>query len=588
MAIKSPPQTYPRSIESIFTSYLRNEFVVNRKYQRKLVWTLVEKQKFIETLIKGYPIPLIILVKRQGRDHLEILDGLQRLNAITSYIENEYSIDDGFFDCLTFTGIKDLLDGGEVEQNKPVLSRDACRKIAQYQLPIMTCEFDDEKEIDEAFRLINSNGQILSPQELRHAGSTSEFAQVVSTTAQAIRRDESPSEIIPLSQAKLISIGSLNLTYGVSADEIFWITNFICDRKALRRSYDEELIADMLAYMLLDGEVTSSKKVKDSLYDSQSARYKSIEEKIVVRGKKKIEDDFLMVHDEIRKIISVADTSFRAMIGAPSNNPVPRYYQSVFLAIWEIVNGEGRQITDYSAVANALSTVHKSVDVGGGGGEWTAEKRKGCARQVKGYIHQHTAEANTQDAMQSNTAMYVERLILQSKFESNLFDFKQGLHSLHGPCEFADGTVQKCIKTLCAIVNGGPGTTGHIIIGVCDDDEDAEQVENLYGITVEKFGGKRISGVDHEIQKYDKPDDYFRKLQQAIKNCPVSEWVKTEVTVVPVDRFGRTVVVLRLSAGQGPEHYGDKYYQREALSLNTVDPGQPLSALFARFSSGRD
>lgn len=70
---------------------------MNRRYQRKLVWTLDEKQQFINTILHGYPVPLFLLVS-SGREKLgtigdkEIIDGLQRLEAIISFILNKYSV----------------------------------------------------------------------------------------------------------------------------------------------------------------------------------------------------------------------------------------------------------------------------------------------------------------------------------------------------------------------------------------------------------------------------------------------------------------------------------------------------------------
>ena len=77
-----------------FNEYLDNVFWVNRKYQRKLVWTLEEKQAFIDTILHNYPVPIFLLAKykleNEDKYRKEIIDGLQRLNAIFSFIKNEF------------------------------------------------------------------------------------------------------------------------------------------------------------------------------------------------------------------------------------------------------------------------------------------------------------------------------------------------------------------------------------------------------------------------------------------------------------------------------------------------------------------
>jgi hypothetical protein len=50
-----------------------------------------EKQNFIDSIIQGYPVPIILLAESAKRDDnsLEIIDGMQRLDAIVSlYVIN--------------------------------------------------------------------------------------------------------------------------------------------------------------------------------------------------------------------------------------------------------------------------------------------------------------------------------------------------------------------------------------------------------------------------------------------------------------------------------------------------------------------
>ena len=89
-----------KSINEIMRWYYTDSLIVNRKYQRKLVWTLKEKQLFIDSIINKYPTPSIILSAYEGEDEsrkvkvfYEIIDGLQRLNAIVSFVNNDYGID---------------------------------------------------------------------------------------------------------------------------------------------------------------------------------------------------------------------------------------------------------------------------------------------------------------------------------------------------------------------------------------------------------------------------------------------------------------------------------------------------------------
>ena len=91
-------------VERVFINYRDNKYIVNRRYQRKLIWTIEEKQKFIDSIIKGFPIPIILLAEPIGRHDgsLEIIDGMQRMDAITSFINNDFPVEEGYFDLNTF------------------------------------------------------------------------------------------------------------------------------------------------------------------------------------------------------------------------------------------------------------------------------------------------------------------------------------------------------------------------------------------------------------------------------------------------------------------------------------------------------
>ena len=91
------------SVEEIYRRYTQDKYQINRRYQRKLVWGNKEKEKLIDSLCNNIPIPLILLAevedkegKSDGRRY-EIIDGLQRMNAIVSFIENGYQYQGKYF-----------------------------------------------------------------------------------------------------------------------------------------------------------------------------------------------------------------------------------------------------------------------------------------------------------------------------------------------------------------------------------------------------------------------------------------------------------------------------------------------------------
>lgn len=209
-------------VERAYEDYRNELFLVNRRYQRKLVWDVSEKRAFIDSLLHGYPVPLFLFSKSDYREvnRFEIIDGMQRLNAIFSYIENEFALENGHFFDLSSTALtKDLSDKKKLEQKSPILDRSECVKIVSYELPFSIYDEKDSDIIDEVFRRINSNGQHLSRQEIRQAGAISEFADLVRRISTKIRGDVSHEDILLLSNMKDISISKDE--HGIDPDSVF-------------------------------------------------------------------------------------------------------------------------------------------------------------------------------------------------------------------------------------------------------------------------------------------------------------------------------------------------------------------------------
>lgn len=88
-------------IPELYRLYRTGKLIVNRRYQRKLVWSKDEKASLVESVLLNYPIPLILLGEVTLSDEtsgFKIIDGMPRLNALFSFIENQFAVKENFFD----------------------------------------------------------------------------------------------------------------------------------------------------------------------------------------------------------------------------------------------------------------------------------------------------------------------------------------------------------------------------------------------------------------------------------------------------------------------------------------------------------
>ncbi len=111
------------SVQSLYSRYLQDRFGVNRRYQRKLVWSVEEKQSLVDSMLKNLPVPLFLVAEIGiGADaSFEVIDGMQRLNSIFSFLENEFPVHDAYFDLDALADTKSLKDKGELVQKQPVM-----------------------------------------------------------------------------------------------------------------------------------------------------------------------------------------------------------------------------------------------------------------------------------------------------------------------------------------------------------------------------------------------------------------------------------------------------------------------------------
>ncbi|MDQ0150685.1 DUF262 domain-containing protein [Eubacterium multiforme] len=566
------------NIQRVFRYYIENRLLVNRRYQRKLVWSIEEKSAFIDSLIKGYPVPLILLaeINENNKSTFEIIDGMQRLNAIMSFIEGEFSVQGEYFDLNAMAESKLLYDDGKLQQKEPTLNREKCTNIASYVLPLSIYKMETTDQIDEIFRRINSNGKHLSKQEIRQAGATSSFASLVRVISSEVRGDTSLKDQLLLNDMKKISITNKELNYGINVDDVFWVKNTIIRREQVRESKDEEIIADLIAYMVLKDKPISSSKMLNELYGvtgSKSKRHAEIEQEITKRGKENIKEQFYNVLEVIKIVLSKSNKKFNELIfNGNTKDKIPRYFQIVFLALHELLVVENKKVASMDGLINSLKGIASNINISQGGGTWAAGERENNVCSVYGIIKKNFVE-NKEDPAIYQWSMELENILNQSTTEQASFDFKIGFCN-PDKGEFLESTFSKAIKTLTAMVNRGKGEVGYIVVGVADKEDDAKKMEAITCERSLKFNNYFITGVNHDIKILNTNDDrYYQKITQKIEKEPIEEKYKSKILskIKYLNYYGKLVIILKLEDCDEAILYDDNYYERRGANNHKIE-----------------
>ena len=450
-----------RSVQTMYRDYRDGKLIVNRRYQRKLVWTLEEKQKLVDSILHDYPIPLVLLAELRSGSHAgkwEIIDGMQRLNAIFSFIEHGYPFDGKYFDLAQFSRARQAAEEGvfKPRTDQPILTAEQCANTLDYQLAITIYPANTDIEITEVFGRINAQGRQLSPQERRQAGVANCVSALVRQLASDIRGDVS-TEILDLADMPEISIEHEQSPhgYGIRADETIWCKQGILARKQLRDSEDEQMILDFIASIVLGAPIAASREKFDKFYDRSSSESRDIETALLAYGEDRIKAEILGTFSVLDDMISRTskDHNFlRDTIRSRARNPIKGPFYAFFMAIFDLVvrqeKAPDRPVELFAAIAGIGSQLSAASHYA------TAEDRTRNINTIKGLIQDFFVDRRPPAfTTGAGLALQIENCLRRSQIETPRFETKQGFLELGGTRMWNTALEDRIVETACGIAN---------------------------------------------------------------------------------------------------------------------------------------
>jgi hypothetical protein len=134
-------------------------------FQRRFVWPKKQMDRFVESLLLGYPVPGIFLVELENRRYL-VLDGQQRLRTLAAFYSGVYKVG-GKESTFRLSYVSSSFKGRTYETLE-----DADRRLLDNTFIQATVIVPNENGKDAVYKLferINSSGIKLQPQEIRVA-----------------------------------------------------------------------------------------------------------------------------------------------------------------------------------------------------------------------------------------------------------------------------------------------------------------------------------------------------------------------------------------------------------------------------------
>lgn len=582
------------SIQEIYRRYREGLIVVNRKYQRKLVWTEKEKENLIDSIIKGYPIPLIIFAEYSnpdGKMQYEILDGMQRLNAIVGFIENEFSVSGEFFDINQLARAKQAESEGVFigYNGTMLLDIKTCANYLDYQLAVSSYQATSETTVFEIFGRINAGGRQLSNQEQRQAGVICKFTDLVRGLAAEIRGD-STNESVLLYDMPEISIGSsrINEKYGLKAENTFWVKQGILAVQDLRNSDDEELIADILISVLLNEPFARSKENLDKVYDTTSSLYEQVNIALMRYTPDKLKMDIQNTFSVIKNCVesvSIDPNYLRNIVTPKARMPIKNAFYTIFMAFYDLLVKQDLSPYDNQKLLKSLSDLQTRIKVDTHYA--TTENRKNNIALTIGLIQPSFVKKEPSSLSHgSGLAIDFENSIRRSKIETPRYEYKQGFLRLSKDRKYDKKLEKQILETICGIANIGPQSEGYIYLGVADKEADASRIMELDGIMPVMISKHSVVGIDREAKILGiSIEDYCRRIVGFIKSSTLSDDLVSSVlsNIDIIDYHTLSVIRIKVPVQSEISYLGEEVFVRQYNNTVKVESPKEILSIAKRF-----
>lgn len=569
------------TINDILESYVRNELFVDQRYQRKLVWSVEDKVLFIDSLINKFPIPNIMMVEYEDSENKStygIIDGLQRINAIISFMLGEFSIkingNVGYFDVTAAPATFDLLQDKVIIQKEPVLDKEICKDFRGYKLPIISTSHDIST-IDEIFKRLNSTGTKLSKHDLRQAGALNKFSQLVREISSIVRGGKTLFDIISLEKMPQISLSNKGLNYGINIENVFWRRHGILTEDLLRKSRDEEIVAILLGSFLLDRPIPIiSSTILDNLYNDNSEDGKIANDKLE-KCYENVKTLFVQVFNEIDAICDETNMTISDILFTDDRKKTDifmLFFKAMLQAYFEC-----KAIGNYQEFVSALVNSKKAIL------DKFEEKNtvdymveKSTIKFISDISSSYLVDTDSPSTLVSDV---VARLNLAST-ETKYTEYKIGLTNFNclGKYKHLEGkinfkNVSKIAKVASAMTNidRDPNNPEMIIIGVADNEESYKKWDQHFRKGAFKYNSHRVVGIDTEADvHYKSIENMLVAYRERIDREPISTELKDNLKdyeIITIQK--RTIMVITITAKSGQEYDGKKYI-REGSNLKEI------------------
>jgi len=161
------PNYQETSCAELYRKFTDKQLEIQHDFQRNFVWNSAAQTCFIDSLVKGLPIPNLCIVEDSNTENWIVIDGLQRISTIIKFLGDTN---------WKLTKSPDIIDANisgkkvsEIKKKSPTLYK----RVENTVIPVtvIRCDFSTQSSMDNLFNIfhrLNTGGQKLNNQEIRN------------------------------------------------------------------------------------------------------------------------------------------------------------------------------------------------------------------------------------------------------------------------------------------------------------------------------------------------------------------------------------------------------------------------------------
>ena len=167
-------QTYDKSVSDLVSMMHDKDIILDPDYQRNYIWDNKKASLLIESILLNVPIP-VIYVSEDEESRWVVVDGLQRLNTLLRFFDNEFKL----------TGLDVLSELNKLQYS--TLNPKAKRLFNNGIIRTVLIQQESHPEIKyDIFERLNGGAILLNSQELRNCLYRGTFNNLLKT----LRKDQ--------------------------------------------------------------------------------------------------------------------------------------------------------------------------------------------------------------------------------------------------------------------------------------------------------------------------------------------------------------------------------------------------------------